>query len=390
MKQNHFLLKLLAVTVLFYGCSKTSTTDVTPAPSVITDTDNLVFIGAANKKMYAVDADKGTKVWEYTTIGQIFSSPTVDNGVVYFGSDSLVYGLDAKTGNSKWLYDKNIKRSIVQASPLIVNGNIYFGTYTYASGFLNLDFFKGITLADKRISISSGIANSNGSAGIISSPTYSNGTLFFGSFDKKIYALENEFGAKKWSYTTRGGIYSSPLVKDNVLYVGGLDGYFYAIDAVSGSLKWETNVKNDINSSPIEKDGIIYFASLEGKVYALNAANGSIKWQTQIGASIISSPAINGNTLIIGGGLDKNIVCLNLSDGSPNWKTPLSSATASSPTVSNGNVYIGDNGGNLYSINATTGAIKWTYASTSVFNTSSPCVLTTLGKTVVSSINGAN
>lgn len=389
MQQNRFLLKLLAITVLFYGCSKSSTPDVTPAPIVIADTDNLVFIGAANKKMYAVDADKGTKVWEYATLGQIFSSPTVDNGVVYFGSDSLVYGLEAKTGTSKWLYDKNVKKSFIQASPLVVNGNIYFGTYTYASGFLNLDFFKGISIADKQTKVSRVITNSNGSAGIISSATYSNGSLFFGSYDKNIYAV-SEDGAKIWSYTTRGAIYSSPVVKSGVLYVGGLDGYFYAIDAVTGSLKWETNVKSEIDASPVEKDGIIYFASLEGKVYALNATNGSIKWQTQIGASILSSPAISGNTLIIGGGLDKNIVCLNLSDGSSNWKTPLSSATASSPTVSNGNVYIGDNGGNLYSLNATTGVIKWTYASASVFNVSSPCVLTTQGKTAVSSINGAN
>ena len=183
MQQNRFLLKLLAITVLFYGCSKSSTPDVTPAPIVISDTDNLVFIGAANKKMYAVDADKGTKVWEYATLGQIFSSPTVDNGVVYFGSDSLVYGLEAKTGTSKWLYDKNVKKSFIQASPLVVNGNIYFGTYTYASGFLNLDFFKGISIADKQTKVSRVITNSNGSAGIISSATYSNGSLFFGSYD---------------------------------------------------------------------------------------------------------------------------------------------------------------------------------------------------------------
>jgi eukaryotic-like serine/threonine-protein kinase len=390
MKQNRFLIKLLAITVLFYGCSKSSTTDVTPAPVVNTDTDNLVFIGAANKKMYAVDAEKGTKVWEYATIGQIFSSPTVDNNVVYFGSDSLVYGLDAKTGISKWVYDKNVRRSIIQSSPLIVNGNIFFGTYNYDNGFLNLDFFKGISIADKQIRASRVVTNSKGSAGIISSSTYSNGSLFFGSYDKNIYAVSEDGGAKLWTYLTRNAIYSSPLVKSAVLYVGGLDGYFYAIDAVSGSLKWEVNVKSPIYASPIEKDGIIYFASDEGKVYALNASNGSIKWQSQIGSSIISSPSINGTTLIIGGGLDKNIVCLNLSDGSSNWKTPLSSATASSPTVSNGNVYIGDNGGNLYAINATTGTIKWTYASMSVFNSSSPCVLTNQGKVAVSSINGAN
>lgn len=37
--------------------------------------------------MYALTADRGSKLWNFQTQGHVFSSPTVVDGVVYVGSD---------------------------------------------------------------------------------------------------------------------------------------------------------------------------------------------------------------------------------------------------------------------------------------------------------------
>lgn len=55
--------------------------------------------------LYALDADSGRTIWQYTAGGRIDSSPTVYKGTVLFGSaDGYVYCLDADTGQLAWRY----------------------------------------------------------------------------------------------------------------------------------------------------------------------------------------------------------------------------------------------------------------------------------------------
>jgi len=50
-----------------------------------------------------LNATDGTERWNYTTGGDVWSSPAVVNGTVYVGSDDdTVYGLDAQTGSEQW------------------------------------------------------------------------------------------------------------------------------------------------------------------------------------------------------------------------------------------------------------------------------------------------
>ena len=48
---------------------------------------NVEYSGALDNKTYALNAQTGAFMWSYQTNGNIYSSPTVANGVVYFGSD---------------------------------------------------------------------------------------------------------------------------------------------------------------------------------------------------------------------------------------------------------------------------------------------------------------
>ena len=57
----------------------------------------------------------------------------------------------------------------------------------------------------------------------------SDGTIYVGSWDNKLYAL-NPDGTLKWSYATGNWVYSSPAIgADGTLYVGSWDNKLYAI-----------------------------------------------------------------------------------------------------------------------------------------------------------------
>jgi outer membrane protein assembly factor BamB len=49
--------------------------------------------------------EKSPLKWKFKTKGKFFSSPTLSDGVVYFGSsDNHLYAVDIKTGEEKWKF----------------------------------------------------------------------------------------------------------------------------------------------------------------------------------------------------------------------------------------------------------------------------------------------
>jgi len=82
--------------------------------------NGIVYIGSDDHNVYAINANTGTKIWNYTTGDVVESSPTVFNGTVYVGSfDHDVYALNARTGAKIWNYTTG---DAVWSSPAVVYG----------------------------------------------------------------------------------------------------------------------------------------------------------------------------------------------------------------------------------------------------------------------------
>jgi eukaryotic-like serine/threonine-protein kinase len=63
--------------------------------------NGVVYVGAENGNVYALNAAYGAKLWSSTTGGYVASSPAVVNGVVYIGShDGNVYAFDLAGGTA--------------------------------------------------------------------------------------------------------------------------------------------------------------------------------------------------------------------------------------------------------------------------------------------------
>jgi len=87
-----------------------------------------------------------------------------------------------------------------------------------------------------------------------------NNTVYIGSHDKKIYALDIKEGLLKWAFCTNGKInYSSPTVVRDVVYIGSQDNYLYALDAKNGELKWKFKSLGWIESSPAVFEDTVFF-----------------------------------------------------------------------------------------------------------------------------------
>jgi outer membrane protein assembly factor BamB len=198
---------------------------------------------------------------------------------------------------------------------------------------------------------------------VYSSPAIgADGTIYVGSWDKKFYAI-NPDGSQKWSFTTGGPVFSSPAIgADGTIYVGSNDTKLYAINP-DGSQKWSFTTGGKIFSSPaIGVDGTIYVGSWDTNLYAIDP-NGM--WWTltlTTGCHVESSPTIGADGTIYVGSWDHKLYAIN-PDGSQKWSGTTGDVVFSSPAIgADGTIYVGSNDHNLYAINPD-GSQKWSFTT---------------------------
>ena len=80
-------------------------------------------------------------------------------------------------------------------------------------------------------------------------------------------------GSVLWEFETGGEVWSSPAVgADGTVYVGSEDNKVYALDGKTGIKKWEFVTGGAVLSSPaIGADGTVYVGSFDKKVYAIKS-----------------------------------------------------------------------------------------------------------------------
>lgn len=144
---------------------------------------NLVFITSIAGKVYAVDTDTGAEVWSF--LGErIVTDTTVSGDVLYTHSDmGILRALDIKTGKVLW----GAKTGTAQ--------NYWPGPYQTASA-----------------------------------PAVYKNQVFVGGTDGDVTAYDSSNGSVLWSFRTGDWVMSSPRVLGTTLFVGSNDGWIYALN----------------------------------------------------------------------------------------------------------------------------------------------------------------
>jgi len=267
-----------------------------------------------------------------------FACTVTDNKDGYSVESVFVY-----TG-IKWIFKSNNK---ILSSPAIgSDGTIYVGSYDNYLYAINPD-------GTLKWRFKTGWA-------VHSSPAIgSDGTIYVGSYDNYLYAI-NPDGTIKWRFKTGLYVISSPAIgSDGTIYVGSYDDYLYALNP-DGTIKWRFQTRRDVSSSPaIGSDGTIYVGSGDDYLYALNP-DGTIKWWFKTGGWIRSSPAIGSDGTIYVGSDDNYLYALN-PDRTIKWRFKTGSWIRSSPAIgSDGTIYVGSHDDYLYAINPD-GTLKWQF-----------------------------
>jgi eukaryotic-like serine/threonine-protein kinase len=312
---------------------------VISTPAVI---DGTAYFGSNDHYLYAVNLADGVQRWRFKTGSRVTSSPAVYNGLVYFASyDGNIYAVDAKSGEQRWKFASAGERRFT--------GHHLHGADPAGESMPDpFDFY-------------------------LSSPTVDANTVYVGSGDGNIYALDAASGALRWKFRTGNVVHASPAIADGMVYIGSWDSYFYAIDAASGQERWRFKTGEDheianqvgIQSSAVVVDGMVYFGCRDSNLYALDAVSGTKKWAySNKGSWVISTPIAKDGTLYFAtsdsalfNAVDAKSGVLKYSLSFHHW--PM----FSSPAIAGRNLYIGSHAGTLVAIDLDKHATAWTFST---------------------------
>jgi eukaryotic-like serine/threonine-protein kinase len=191
-------------------------------------------------------------------------------------------------------------------------------------------------------------------------------TLYIGSFDKKMYAINIADGTKKWEFTTDGGIINTPLLKNNVLYFGSFDRYFYAVDITSHDLVWKSeSALNWFWADPLLNGDVIFAPNVDGKVYVYSTDKGQKINEINLNAPISSKPVIVGSKLIVAtenGKSSSKLYAIDTTNYTNKQLVNLNSLVYGPLTANQNIVYIHTFNDMIHAFNADTEVVLWSQA----------------------------
>jgi eukaryotic-like serine/threonine-protein kinase len=273
--------------------------------------DGVVYVGAMDGFLYAIDLASGTLRWQYQAAGPIQeSSPCVHGGMVYVGDlNGVVHAVDTSTGKARWTFKTDGE---IKSSPNVVGDRVYIGSY-----------------------------------------------------DQCLYSLSTASGSLVWKYRTDGPVHGTPVIEQGTIYISGCDETFRAIDATTGTQRFALPLGAYTGASAAVRDGYAYVGTFGNEVLGIDLARRAIRWTYRHPTRTFpfyASAALPAGRVVLGG-RDKLVHCINSSTGKAVWTFLTRARVESSPLIVGNRVFVGSNDGVLYELDLVSGRKTWEFTA---------------------------
>jgi outer membrane protein assembly factor BamB len=293
-----------------------------------------IFIGSADRGLYALRASSLSTIWRFETLGIVQSEPLYDGelDVVYFGShDGALYCVRASDGTLIWRFNSGAE---VARQPVRAGESLYFANAS--DNLFAVDRRTGKLRWHQHRTPALGMEIS-GYAG----PSYDNGVVFMAYSDGHVHAYE-ESGQLHWpdavdlaaqAEQAAGGeapryldVDTTPVPDEHptgrgrVVYVASYAGGVYALDQETGAIVWKNEKATGVNDVVLWKEPahtpntngpdhdkpmiparkLVLASSASTGLWALNPTNGEQVWRVPIPEGGVTAPIPIAGALLVG------------------------------------------------------------------------------------------
>ena len=267
-------------------------TDRTDESSPAVDRNGVVYIGASvgsvTGEVYAINPD-GTEKWTHVTPEEVESEVIVDrtgrvyDGFIYVGTDGgsvLQFSPNSVTGDPEWTFatgpDVEVAPALSDDGSIVYalgeNGTVYAINASNGNPVWSYNPGTGLDYHDVDPAVDTSGGDYDGTIYIMNSDQGASEGAYLSSVKADGSGLNWSVPVKDPADASPAHSKSSPAVgPDGTIYVGSDDNYIYAINPSDGSVKWRMNLFANARSSPtVGVDGTLYIGSDDNKVFAIS------------------------------------------------------------------------------------------------------------------------
>lgn len=270
----------------------------------------LVFAGSYDGTVYAVWAGNGSQAWRFDTNGHIVARPALAGDTLLVpSSDGHLYALDPQNRGVRWKFPGQGKIGQVWSTPAVAGGVVYFGTL-------------GHRVYAVRLSDGSEVWRRELEGAVTASPLVVGDRVVVGSFDRHLYALDAATGEVVGSFRGRNWFWAGAVYDGERVYAADLSGAVYALRPDSLQQVWRAEVEGAVVVPPVLVRGRLVVATDKGRVFVLDRGTGQVEWTYDIGAPVRSRLAVKGDRVFLVG-MDNTVRALNAVRGTVLWSAQL-------------------------------------------------------------------
>lgn len=202
-------------------------------------------------------------------------------------------------------------------------------------------------------------------------------TVYVGTGDDRLFALEAATGRTQWVYDAEGseefggGAWSQPAATDDrvVIAVSSSDSsdaspadpgdYTHRVvglDAADGRVVWELSLARGVFGGPVVAEGAVYVATEAGRVHRVDPATGAVAWTASLAGAVRRQPAITRQSVVVGTE-SGDLVGLDPASGDSRWLVETGGAITAL-TAADRRVTAGTMAGRILAVDG--GSTAWT------------------------------
>ena len=264
--------------------------------------NGLVLVGTNKGQVVALRQDNGQEVWRSQVSSEVLAPPRAAGGLVVVRTgDGKFTGLDARTGERRWVYAHVMPALSLRgnAPPVLTHNLVIAGLETGKLLVLSLD--RGLPITEKTIAAPRGRTEIERLIDIDAEPKILGDTLYLVAYRGSVAAIDMRGGNLLWNRELSS--YAGLAVDERQVYVSDETDAVLALDRRDGGTLWkQAELTGRRLSAPVATRSHVVVGDFEGYLHWLDKTNGQIVGRIRAaGKAIVAPPFVAGDTVFVQG-----------------------------------------------------------------------------------------
>ena len=251
----------------------------------------LVLLGTRKGEVLAFETT-GKALWKAQLSSEVLARPEAEDGIVVARTaDGRVYGLDAATGKTKWLFQQRMPPLSVRSNTglIVQRGGVFAG---FPGGrMVALALATGTVAWEGIVALPRGATELERVADVTSLPVIDFPRICAVAFQGRVACFDVQRGSLLWA--REASSIAGMHIDARHLYYTDDRGAVLALDKTNGASVWRQDKLADRSvSAPLALGRYVAVGDFEGYVHLLAAEDGSFAARIATDGSAISAPPV--------------------------------------------------------------------------------------------------